>query len=135
MSDCQPTEAAGVVCEIEQVEKRRKKRQSISIKSLIEPTTTEEELTQTGANILGSAMAYFEEKEKEKQKFAENNPDAADADPSGVEIKMHNKKGYKDLGGEFQAGGIDVEIQEVKKKHRSSADGGQAFIYPLGLSS
>ena len=125
-NECDHHEAAGVECIIDAPKigsKTRRKRQLAAVGAL----------AQTGSNIVMSALEYFDKKEKEKQAWLKERPDAVNLDSAGVEIKMENSKGYMDLGGEFQAGGTQVKIQDIPKPAPKTANGGSAFTYPVGL--
>jgi len=130
-SDCSLGEAAGVMCAMGEDKKdikTRKKRGAADVMAAVGP------LAETGANIIGSVVEYFEKKEKEKQAYLKERPDQVDLTSAGVEIKLKNEKGYVDLGGEFQAGGMDLKIQNIQSKAPSkSGDGGQSFTYPVGI--
>ena len=132
-ADCGEGEAAGVMCileEEENVQRKRKKRSAASAAAVAESVVNSAE---KGAGIIGSAIEYFDKKEKEHQQYLKERPDIVDIGSAGVEIKMKNEKGYMDLGGEFENGGMDVKIQDIPAPSKQTTNGGQAFTYPAGL--
>ena len=130
-SDCRPSvEAAGVICTLETNITNKVRRQKRSAIAAIGAATS---AVETGANIIGSAIEYFDKKEKEHQEYLKERPDAVDLSSAGVEIKLDNEKGYFDVGGEFQNGGMDVKIQDIEKPAKESQSGGDSFAYPAGI--
>ena len=106
-NDCEPNEAAGVKCILDPSYTRphsRKKRGAQETASAIA------DLASTGSDIAGSVINYFERKRREKQKWLKERPDKVDLGSSGVELSIKPSKGYMDLGGEFQGGGMKVKI-------------------------
>ena len=145
-ADCGLGEAAGVVCSTPLTNKttQRKHRQKRSAAAVASAVSSGAQAAaavasavssgaQAGASIIGSAVEYFDKKEKEKQAYLKERPDAVDLGSAGVEITMKNEKGYMDLGGEFQQGGVDVKIQDIKDKPTEKNSGGDSFTYPAGI--
>ena len=127
-SNCGFGEAAGVICQLEPDENMKKLRR----KRAVDPQAVAA-VAETGSKIIGSAVEYFDRKEKEKQAYLKERPDQVDLSSSGVEIKLKNEKGYMDLGGEFESGGMNLKIQDIPAKAPQKESGGQSFSYPAGI--
>merc|ERR1712106_236569 len=106
-SDCGLAEAAGVMCTLGTDGSGGKKRTKRASAAGVA------QLAQTGSDIVGSVLDYFDKKEKEKQAYLKERPDQVDISSAGVELKLDHGKGYMDLGGEFQSGGLDLKIQDI----------------------
>ena len=118
---CRPSvEAAGVICKIETNGTQRVKR-----KKRASAAAVLESAYQGSSSIIGSAIEYFEKKEKESQ--------GAGMSSEGVEIKIKHDKGYKDEGGEFQDGGANIKIQDIEKPSRDSHSAEESHVYPVGI--
>ena len=127
-NDCSLGEAAGVVCKLEdEQQKRRRKRGAAAAISAVAAAAP------AVGDLAGSVVNYFEQKAKEKQEYLNERPDPVDLSSSGVELKMRHDKGYKDLGGEFKDGDVDIKIENIPKKTVKEKSGGAAFTYPAGL--
>ena len=142
-ADCDLGEAAGVICTTLNTTnnglgpgpslgpllgpRHRQKRSAIAVASALTSAA------ETGAKIIGSAISYFDQKSKEHQAYLKERPDAPDTGVPGVEISLKNEKGYMDVGGEFQPGGMDVKIQNIEDQPTDKKSGGDSFSYPYGI--
>ena len=90
-----------------------------------------------GKAMLATAMDYFKKKQKAREDALKDVTNkefsSVDLGPAGIEVKLKNEKGYMDLGGEFQDGGMDLKIQEIGSEPKSEKSGGDAFVYPAGI--
>ena len=171
-TECGYGEAAGVICNVGDQEKKRKKRAAVTAAAVLSGLSdgaagaesvskiagsaadTAESLVKVkkslteffdrgpvadsgGKAMLASALEYFKKKQQEREDALKDVTDkkfsSVDLGPAGIEVKLKNDKGYMDLGGEFQQGGMDLKIQEISSGAQSARSGGDAFMYPAGI--
>ena len=135
-TDCELGEAAGVVCTMTKKPndvKGHRHRQKRGAAGAAAAASAISSAAQTGANIIGSVVNYFDQKEKAHQAYLKERPDAPNLDLPGLEISLKNEKGYVNVGGEFQEGAMDVKIRNIKDKPADKKSGGESFIYPAGI--
>ena len=89
-----------------------------------------------GANIVGSIVNYFDEKERRHQEWLKERPDMVDLSNSGVEVELKPGKGYLEPDGGFGPPGYEVDVKEIEDSDDDDGDGesgGPAFSYPMGV--
>merc|ERR1711874_536454 len=91
------------------------------------------DLVNTGANIVGSVVKWFDEKERRHQEWLKERPDMVDLSTGGVKLSLEPNKGYLEPSGGFQPAGYDIRMEDLDPPKKGKNDGGAAFTYASGI--